>query len=339
MVHKKIQLKDIAREVGVSTATVSYVLNDHPMSARISEDVSTRIRQTALDLNYQPNQIAKSLKTQKTYTIGLIVADIANPFSAHMARIIEDDAKKKGYTVIFGSSDENINKAQNLINTMFNRQIDGLILAAVDKSQSQIADILKKGVPLVLIDRYFPMDEVSYVGIDNYHATYEAVELLIRNGRKRIGLISYDTELVHLSERNRGYMDALRDSGIAPDNALIKTISLHQIRHDVERGLAELLQAEPAVDAVLFTTNLLSINGLRYLYQQKIAIPDQLAVVAFDETDVYDFFPISITYVRQPLDELGRAASEALISQMENKTEQAVKVNLKTTLVVGQSSG
>ncbi|HAD10827.1 MAG TPA: LacI family transcriptional regulator [Saprospirales bacterium] len=338
MVHKKIQLKDIAREVGVSIATVSYVLNNRPMAARISEEVAARIRETARELNYQPNQIAKSLKTQKTHTIGLIVADIANPFSAHIARIIEDDAQKKGYTVIFGSSDENLDKAWNLTETMINRQVDGLIIAAVDHSQLQLAEIQKKGVPLVLIDRYFPLDGINYVGIDNHHATYEAVKLLIQNGRKRIGLISYQTELVHLSERNRGYSDALREHGISMDKSLIKTISLHQIRQDVEKGLDELLQSVPEVDAVLFTTNLLSVNGLRYLLQKKIAVPDRLAVVAFDETEVYDFFPVTITYVRQPLQELGRNASEILISQIEHPAEP-IQINLKTTLITGQSSG
>jgi LacI family transcriptional regulator len=189
-----------------------------------------------------------------------------------------------------------------------------------------------------LIDRYFPLDGISYVGIDNHHATYEAVKLLIQNGRKRIGLISYQTELVHLSERNRGYSDALRDHGIPIDASLIKTISLYQIRQDVEQGLDELLQSTPEVDAVLFTTNLLSVNGLRHLFQKKVAVPDRLAVVAFDETEVYDFFPVTITYVRQPLQELGRTASEILINQMDHPNEP-VHVNLKTTLITGQSSG
>jgi LacI family transcriptional regulator len=144
--------------------------------------------------------------------------------------------------------------------------------------------------------------------------------------------------LVHLSERNRGYSDALRDHGIPIDASLIKTISLYQIRQDVEQGLDELLQSTPEVDAVLFTTNLLSVNGLRHLFQKKVAVPDRLAVVAFDETEVYDFFPVTITYVRQPLQELGRTASEILINQMDHPNEP-VHVNLKTTLITGQSSG
>ncbi|MFM8450029.1 MAG: LacI family DNA-binding transcriptional regulator, partial [Haliscomenobacter sp.] len=100
MKPKKVLLKDIAKIVGVSSAAVSYVLNEHPMAARIGKEVAEKIRKTATELNYQPNQIARSLKTQKTYTIGLIVADIANPFSAQIARLIEDASKQEGYPVL-----------------------------------------------------------------------------------------------------------------------------------------------------------------------------------------------------------------------------------------------
>lgn len=309
------------------------------MAARISKDVSAKIRETAHQLNYQPNQIAKSLKTQKTNTIGLIVADIANPFSAQIARIIEDAAKQQGYTVIFGSSDENIIKAQDLINTMLNRQVDGLIIAAVDKSETQLHQIVKAGVPLVLIDRYFPDERLNYIGIDNFAATFDAVNMLVGKGRKRIGLVTYQTGLFHVLERNRGFSEALTQAGMPADESLIRRVSLQNIRDGVEKGLEAMLNAPQPIDAVLFTTNILALNGLRYLKNVAADIPEKLAVVAFDEADCYDFFPVSITHIRQPLEELGKTAMNVILNQINGQPESPVRINLNTQLILGESSG
>ena len=165
--NKKVSLKDIAQKVGVSTALVSYVLNNKKQG-RISKAVAQKIRDAALQMNYRANQIAKSLKTNKTQTIGLIVADIANPFFSGLARIIEDEADKTNYTVIFGSSDENAEKSLKLIDTFINRQVDGLILAAGENGEGHIKYLQQQEVPLVLIDRYFPGINNSYIALDNY---------------------------------------------------------------------------------------------------------------------------------------------------------------------------
>ncbi|MCH5600487.1 LacI family DNA-binding transcriptional regulator [Niabella ginsengisoli] len=145
----KVSMKDIAREVGVSVALVSYVLNNR-FENRINKDVAEKIRKTAKKLQYRPNQIAKSLKTNKTFTIGLIVADISNPFSSTLARIIEDEGAKYGYTVIFGSSDEDLTKFENLTNAFLNRQVDGLIMLPPEGAEDFIIG-LKNPISLLLL--------------------------------------------------------------------------------------------------------------------------------------------------------------------------------------------
>src|SRR2546423_9040838 len=147
--RKKTSLKDIAERVGVSTALVSYVLNNQK-EGRISKTVAQKIRDTAKQLNYSTNQIAKSLKTNKTYTIGLIVSDISNPFSSSLARIIEDEAEKNNYTVIFGSSDESAERSWKLINVLLNRQVDGFIIASAENAESQIVYLKENEIPFVL---------------------------------------------------------------------------------------------------------------------------------------------------------------------------------------------
>ncbi len=136
VMKKKVSQKDIARKVGVSTALVSYVLNNLK-EGRINKVVAQKIRETAKELNYRTNQIARSLKMNKTFTIGLIVADISNSFFSSLARIIEDEADKKNYTVIFGSSDENAQKSWKLINALVDRQVDGFIIAPAENTESQ----------------------------------------------------------------------------------------------------------------------------------------------------------------------------------------------------------
>ena len=171
---KRVSLKDIAKRVGVSTALVSYVMNGKGKGNRVSDELAKKIKQVAEELNYQPNEIARSLRNGSTKTIGLIVADIANPFFGQLARYIENEAIKFGYTVIIGSSDEEVEKSELLINTFINRQVDGFIIAPAEGTVEQINTILKKNIPLILLDRYFPEIDTNYVILNNYQSTYDA---------------------------------------------------------------------------------------------------------------------------------------------------------------------
>ena len=215
--NKKISLKDIAKKVGVSTATVSYALSKDKEN-KVSAAVAKKVRKVAKELNYQPNQIAKSLKSGRTYTIGLIVADISNPFFAQIARIIEDEAAKLGYTVIFGSSDEKSKKSWDLIQLLLNRQVDGFILAPTEGSEAQVQYLKGVKIPFVLIDRYFPQLATNYVVIDNYNAAFGAVERLVKTGNKKIGIIAYSSKLQHMKERIKGYREAMGKNNIEVKN-------------------------------------------------------------------------------------------------------------------------
>ncbi|HEV7621454.1 MAG TPA: LacI family DNA-binding transcriptional regulator, partial [Flavisolibacter sp.] len=182
---KKVSLKDIALRVGVSTALVSYVVNNKERKGRVGVEMAKKIRRVALEMNYKPNLIAQSLKSGRTNTIGLIVADISNPFFSNIARIIEDEAKKNDYVVIFGSSDESAEKSEDLIDVFLNRQVDAFIIAPAAKTEAQIKRIKDMHVPFVLIDRYFPNIKTDTVHINNYQAAFQAVEHLIKVGRRK----------------------------------------------------------------------------------------------------------------------------------------------------------
>lgn len=334
---KKVGLKDIAKEVGVSIALVSYVLNNQK-EGRISKEVAEKIRRVARQLNYQPNQIAKSLKTQKSHTLALLVADIANPFYAQLARIIEDEAKRHGYTIIIGSSDENPEKLNDLVDTMANRQIDGLIIAAVKDSRIPVKKLEERHIPFVLIDRYYPEEPFSHVVIDNYKAVFDAVSYLIGKGRKRIGFITARTELFHLAERSRGYFEALQNAKIPKNEALLKVISPEPLYPQIRETIVHWLADDQPIDALFFSINSLALNGLKVLKELGTRIPEEVAVIAFDEVDLYDLYHVPITFIRQPLGEMGQKATELLIAQINNPGQRQ-KIFLNTQMILKESSG
>jgi LacI family transcriptional regulator len=334
--RKRVSLKDIAQIVGVSTALVSYVLNNQK-EGRIRKEVALKIKEVARQLNYRTNQIAKTLQTSRTYTIGLIVADISNPFSSALARIIEDEAEKYNYTVLFGSSDESEKKTDKLINVLLNRQVDGFIIAASENAAPQIHYLQENDIPFVLVDRYFPDLKTSYVAIDNYKAAYTAVQHLVSNGCNRIGLITFDTALYHLQERKRGYEAALKENNLPVTNKWIKEVNMHCTPKEVEQVIDELLALPPPVDALLFATNILSVYGLKYINILPVKVPDDLAIVSFDESNAADLFYAPLTHVKQPLQAMGQTATKILLESI-NKNDKTTQVNLEAEFIVRKSS-
>ncbi|MER3376219.1 MAG: substrate-binding domain-containing protein [Allomuricauda sp.] len=332
---KKTSLKDIAKEAGVSIATVSYVLSKQENSG-VSQEVSDRIKDIAKRLNYRPNQIAKSLQSGKSQTVGLIVADISNPFFAQIARIVEDEAKKYGYTVIFGSSDEKATKSHDLIKFLLNRQVDGFIITPTEGSEGQIELLKEQNIPFVLIDRYFPSIDTNYVAIDNYKAAFDATKKLMENGNKRIGMVAYSTELNHMKERIQGHKDAL-GKGIY-DESLLQEVAFERIVENIPKAINNLVKGNEPVDAIFFATNTLGVIGLKYLNELKLQVPDDIAVIVFDESEVFHFFYCPLTYVKQPLSDLAKKAVTVLLNHIKNPNAKLDKVKLNAQLVIGNSS-
>ncbi len=319
----KISLKDIAKEVGVSVALVSYVLNNR-FENRINKDVAEKIRTTARRLHYQPNQIAKSLKTNKTFTIGLVVADISNPFSSSLARIIEDEGAKYGYTVIFGSSDEDLVKFEALTNAFINRQVDGLILLPPAGSEPLLLRLQQMRFPFVIADRYFPQLEAHCVNVDNLKAAYDAVSLFIEHDKKAVGLINYKTDLAHLNDRTKGYMNALKNAGITPNKNWVKKVDIANNPQEIEKAVASLL-ATASVNAIFFASNRIAVHALKYIQDQQIAVPQAIELIGFDENEVFDFIKPQLSFVKQPMLQLGQIATELLVDIIiQNKKEQLI---------------
>ncbi|MCB0565826.1 MAG: LacI family DNA-binding transcriptional regulator [Phaeodactylibacter sp.] len=332
----RVSLKDIADVVGVSASLVSYVLNNKGKENRVSEETAKKIREVAEELNYQPNQIARSLKSKRSQSIGLIVADISNPFFSNMARTIEDEAHSSNYTVIFGSSDENSTKLKKVLDFLTTRQVDGFIIAPTEGCKETVAELSKQKIPFVLIDRYFEDLSTNYVIIDNFQASMDAVDHLLKRGHTRIGLVAYRSELIHFRNRIRGYKEALKKAGVDPGLEFIKEVSYAAFEEEMKTAVRELIYEDKA-EAIFFCTNTLAIEGLKQIFSLGRKVPEEIDVVAFDQSIAYDFFEYFIPHISQPIKEIGQEAVRALIEQINNKTEETRHICLRAKLEARQA--
>ena len=333
---KKASLKDIANNVGVSTALVSYVLNGLEKEKRVGKEIADKIREAANKLNYQPNQIARSLRKGSTNTIGLIVADISNIFFGQLARIIEDEANKHNYIVIFGSSDESCAKSELLVETFLNRQVDGFIIVPSAGCENQLKSLIKKEIPFVLFDRYFTQLPTSYVMLDNQAATYDAVSHLLKRGVKNIMMVAYDTPLFHMKERVEGYRIAIEENNLK-DRIDIKLVNYNKINEELDTIVQESV-VEGNTEAMVFATNALCVGALYAIRKRNIKVPEQVALVGFDGSEAFDFYDPPVTCIKQPLEEMGKESVRLLIDQINGTNRSTVQLKLKHRLIERASS-
>ncbi|HKI88120.1 MAG TPA: LacI family DNA-binding transcriptional regulator [Draconibacterium sp.] len=338
---RKTSLNDIAQQLGVSKTLVSLVLNGKAKEHRISDEICRKVIDLAKELNYHPNQIAKGLRTGKTNTIGLIIADIANPFFGKLGREIEREASRHGYRIIFCSSDEKAENAKQQIEMLLQGQVDGFIISPPNGSEEPIKLLERRKIPYVLIDRYFPEIESNYVVVDNFQASYEGTEYMINNNCKRIACISINAGLVNMDSRLDGYKKALSDASCKIDEDLIKILPFSHEINDVMKAIRELTtNKKNNIDAILFTTSKVGVMGLQCLHSLNLKIPDDIAVVSFDDPDAYKISQPPITAIAQPLEEIGRQSVKVLLGAIHNKKGKMMlhQIMLKTKFVIRDSS-
>ena len=339
---KKTSLNDIAQRLNVSKTLVSLVLNGKGKEHRISEEVCKKVIAVAKEMNYRPNQIAKGLRTGKTNTIGLIIADIANPFFGKLGREIEKELAKQGFRVMFCSSDERADKSKEQIEMLLQGQVDGFIISPPQNSEDQIRGLEQSGKPYVLIDRYFPEINSSYVIIDNREAAYKATKHLIDKKYKKIACITINADLVNMKERLEGYKNALTDAGITVDESLIKVMPFSHESKDVYKAIKELVgKNKKGIDAIFFASSKVGIMGIESLSRLGLVIPDDVAMVSFDDPDSYKICYSPVTSIAQPLTDIGKMAVKVLLSEIKNPKSSIKnqKITLKANFIIRKSCG
>lgn len=315
---RKVTIKDIATEAGVSIALVSFVMNNKAggkETYRVNKETAQRILEVADKLHYQPNNAARTLRSGKTNTIGVIVSDISNKFFADIARCIEDRAYKHKYTVLFGSTDENPQKLENLIEVFRNKGIDGLIVVPCEGADKVIHDVARQNIPIVLLDREVPGAELSSVVLNNRRAGIETTQALIRQGFTKIEMISYSMSLSNIKEREEGYRYCMAEAGLS------ENINIHHLRHDKLGKIEEVVRdaKKRKVEAFVFATNTLATSGMTAIFRNGWRVPKDFAMACFDTNEAFDIYKTAVAYVRQPIEQFGTEALDLLIKSIEQK--------------------
>ncbi len=338
---KKVSLADVAKSLGVSKTLVSLVLNDRGDEKGINKDTQQRVRDKVKELNYKPNQFARGLRVGKSNTIGLVVADISNSFYGKMCRSIEDQCTAMGYNLMICSSDENPEKESELIQMLIDRQVDGLIISTTQNNNNDIKSLKKSNFPFVLIDRNIPKLETNYVGVENKLGAKEAVNHLLRLGNKKVGHLTISpSHLSSLKERTAGYKEALKENGIKVDNSLIREISFDKIKEDVKRELIELLSPPQSISSLFVANNNIAVACLECFKEMNIRIPQDIALVSFDDIDAFKLCYPPVTAVAQPIAEMGVQAVNTLVENIANPDGFTLKqISLKNKLEIRRSCG
>src|SRR4051812_25613902 len=207
---KRPGITDIAKELNISPTSVSFILNGKAQEMRITKELARKVLEYAKDHGYVTNYLAKSLRTGKSNVIGLIVENIANPFFAQIAGLIEEKANEKGYKIFYCSSGNDKNKTRDLIKVFRERQVDGYIITPVAGIEDIIQTMVNENCKLILFDRYFPSIKTNYVALDNFDGSQQAVDHLVQQGFKNIAFITISSQLTQMDARLKGYKDALR---------------------------------------------------------------------------------------------------------------------------------
>jgi len=326
MAKQKLSIKDIAAHLNISITTVSFILNGKAKENRISEKLTKKVLSYIEKVGYQPSQLAQSLRTGKSKILVFMVEDISNYFYSSVARKMEEKAFSTGYKIIFCSTDDDLKRAQELIQVFRGRQVDGYIITAPIGLEEDIKEIMDEGLPVVLFDRYFPELDTSHVVINNSTATYNAIIELINNGYKNIGFITLDSQQTQMKDRYNGYDMAIKEHKLTN---YTKAIPYGDVGTDeVERKIAAFVEEEhPELDALFFSTNYLTISGLAALKSLDKVVPEDLAIIAFDDNELFKLYSPPISAIAQPVEELSNKLMEVILSQLKgNKTIEKVEL-------------
>lgn len=315
--NKKVTIKDIAKEAGVSTAAVSLVLNNRP--CRITEEKKQLVRDTAKKLNYVVNQAAKSLATRRSYMLALILPDIENTFFSSLAKQIENRCQKKGYSLIIASSDDRASNERKLLRILESRGVDGIFLIMSNESfenPQELAKELKlRTMPYVMLDRTYRELDCSRVRFDHEQGGYLAVRYLLEQGHRKIGCIYKDDKTGNGRSRLDGYLRALEEFHVP-----VKQEYLQQGDYRLESGYRaaeQLLKTD--MTAVFICNDMMTLGFLKKLYDENMQVPQDYSVVSYDDSLQNYLLGIELTTVAQDIVTLAEQACQMMFGKLEGE--------------------
>lgn len=327
---------DVARRAHVSGATVSYVINNGPRP--VGKATRARVLRAIRQLDYGPSEVARSLRLQRTRTIGLILPDTANPFYAALAKGVEDTGFGLGYSVLLCHSNYDATRECAYAEVLIAKQVDGVVYIQATPDATTVRRLLQRGIPTVAVDREIPGVEIDCVVADNYGGSRAATEHLLQLGHRRIGCIARASALSNTSERIRGYQTAMRQAGLEANPDLL--VSTGHGYEDGRTAMGQLLRTGSRPTAVVAYPDILAIGAIRAVLDAGLRVPEDISVVGFDDIPPSAFLHPALTTVAMPKWEMGQRATDVLMARIHGGTvgQPAHRMILPTTLIVREST-
>lgn len=333
-----MSIKEIAKLAGVSTATVSRVLNG---SDKVRQSTADKVMAVVEEMNYRLDHVARRMKVKSTESlvIGLVITDIGNPFFSNVAKGVEDVAFRNKHIVMICNTNESPEKENFFLNSLLSEKVSGAIVVPTtgNGNYSFFEGLVQDGFPMVMVDRKIEGLNIDSVSINNELGGYMATKKLIKSGHKRIGIVCGIKGLSNTTERLSGYMKALREAEIEVSEDLISYGNY--IEEGGREAMSELLSLEDRPTAVFSTNNLMTLGCIKEIYNRKLAIPNEVALIGFDDSTWAEALIPPLTTIKQPGYELGVNAAELLIKRLSNPASSTMNIVLNPELVMRESCG
>lgn len=315
----KLTIKDIAKKVDVSITTVSRVINDKP---DVNSETRAKVLEVIEKLDYKPNNVARGLVLNQTFSIGLIIPDINNPFFPEVARGIEDIANESDYSVIFSSTDNKVEREKKAVDLMLQKKVDGLILSLSMQNKDTLRALEKQEFPVVQLDRNIPGSYYPTVMINHKDSAYRATNYLLNNGFKKITHISGAVDTFPGQERKKGFVAALKEWGYDDlENFIVKG---NFSRESGYKAMIKILNSSDLPEAIFAANDMMALGVYQACKENNLKVPNDIAVMGHDNIELSNLVDPSLTTMKQPKYKLGEIAFSKLleiIKSKENKEE------------------
>ncbi len=334
---KKLSIRDIGKELGVSITTVSFILNGKAKEKRISEGLTKRVLDYVEKVNYSPNVMAQALRTGKSKIICLMVEDISNNFFfSQVARLIEEEAHHNGYRIIFCSTDNSKEKTKELFKIFRDRLIDGYIITPPEGIEKEVLSLLEDNIPIILADRNLPTISCTSVMVNNSESATLATNHLLGQGYKNVALITINSKQPQMVSRLVGYQKAISNS----EKEFVLTLDYHATKEDNITKIIGFLSENPAIDAIFFATNYLCTWGLAAIKNLNYSMPNRIGIVSFDDLELFRLYNPTITAIAQPVKAISTNIIRLMLDKLDGKqkADELHEIQLPTSLIIRESS-
>lgn len=327
-------IQDVAKRAGVAPITASRVINNNGYA---SQEARERVRRAAAELGYVPNSLARSLRSHRSNTLALIVSDITNPFFTTIARGVEDTASDAGYTVIFCNTDESPVEERKYMSVILQKRVDGILLVPAGNGEESLRAAREQGTPVVVLDRRLSSPTADVVRCDSAAGAREMTRLLLELGHQRIALLNGPEGIPTAEDRAAGFRQALEEAGLAEAGQVLWGRFTTQSGAEMVR---EALERDPRPTALFAANNFIAIGALKALGELGVRVPEEAALVGFDDLPAaLVTFPF-LTVVAQPAYEMGKQATLLLLERLAKRRDaKAAEIVLPTEIILRASSG